>query len=272
MLPHNTEILGVLNVTPDSFSDGGSYLQAEDALARARQIWAAGAEWVDVGAESTRPGAAMVDAAEELRRLQPVFAGLRRDGRKWSIDTQKPEVMRAAVDAGAGMINDVNALQRPGALAEAARSGVPVVVMHRQGSAADMQAAPRYTDVVAEVTAFLCRRVQACVEAGVPRKDVIVDPGIGFGKSLQHNLDLLRATATIRRDTGCRLMIGVSRKSMFRELLGLDDPAERVLASVLTAAWAAGQGADFIRVHDVEQTRQALAVWQALNTESGAKA
>lgn len=265
MLPHNTEILGVLNVTPDSFSDGGQYLDADAALSRARNIWDAGAEWVDVGAESTRPGAAVVDTDEEMRRLAPVFAGLRRDGRKWSIDTQKPEVMRAAVDAGAGMINDVNALQAPGALVVAARFGVPVVLMHRQGSAADMQQAPAYGNVVAEVADFLSARAQACIDAGVPSSDIVVDPGIGFGKTLAHNLALLRATTALREQTGCRIMIGVSRKSMFRDLLGLDRPADRVLGSALTAAWCAGQGADFVRVHDVAETRQALKVWSALN-------
>ncbi len=267
MLPHKTEILGVLNVTPDSFSDGGQFLDADAALKRARDIWDAGAEWVDVGAESTRPGAEVVDVDEELRRLAPVFAGLRRDGRKWSVDTQKPEVMRAAVDAGAGMINDVHALQAPGALAAAASLGVPVVLMHRQGSAADMQAAPAYTDVVAEVTAFLRERVRACVSAGVPAEDVVVDPGIGFGKTLAHNLALLRATAALREATGCRIMIGVSRKSMFRDLLGLEQPADRVLASALTAAWCASEGADFVRVHDVAETRQALLTWSALSTD-----
>ncbi len=270
MLPHNTEILGVLNVTPDSFSDGGCYIQPDDALARARQIWDAGADWVDVGAESTRPGAAEVDVDEELRRLGPVFAGLRRDGRRWSIDTQKPAVMRAAVDAGAGMINDVNALQWPGALSACVSLGVPVVLMHRQGKADNMQRAPQYRDVVTEVTAFLRARVDTCIAAGIPQQDIVVDPGIGFGKTLSHNLALLQATRAIRRDTGCRIMIGVSRKSMFRDLLGLEKPEQRVVASAVTAAWCAGQGADFVRVHDVEQTLQALTTWRALNNVYGA--
>lgn len=262
--PALPKVLGVLNITPDSFSDGGHFLAPDEALLRATTLWDAGADYVDVGAESTRPGAAAVDAAEELRRLEPVFAGLRQQTGVWSIDSQKPEVMRAAVNAGAGMINDVNALQWPGALAVAASAGVPVVLMHRQGSAATMQQQPQYDDVVAQVIQFLCQRRDACLEAGMSQTEIIVDPGIGFGKTLEHNLALLRATSRIRAQTGCRIMIGVSRKSMFRDLLGLQDPVQRVLASAWTAAWCAAQGADFIRVHDVAETRQALTLMAAL--------
>lgn len=262
--------LGVLNVTPDSFSDGGRYLAPDQALARACALWDAGAEFVDVGAESTRPGAADVSVDEELTRLQPVFNGLRGDGRSWSIDTQKPEIMRAALAAGAVMINDVNALQAEGAIAVAAESTVPVVVMHRQGVAQTMQDRPAYGDVVADVIAFLQSRVDACVQGGVAHSRVVVDPGIGFGKTLEHNLALLRATSRIRQETGCPIMIGVSRKSMFRDLLGIDAPEERVAASAWTSAWAAAQGADYLRVHDVPETRQALTLMQALTPGAAA--
>lgn len=261
------KILGVLNITPDSFSDGGQYLAPGEALQRAAALWDAGADYVDVGAESTRPGADEVDASEELRRLEPVFASFRQQGRCWSIDSQKPKVMRAAVDAGAGMINDVNALQWPGALDVAASSGVPVVLMHRQGTASSMQQQPQYQDVVAEVIAFLSARRDACIQAGMSADDIVVDPGIGFGKTLEHNLELLRATARIRSETGCRIMIGVSRKSMFRDLLGIKEPAGRVNASAWTAAWCAMQGADFLRVHDVAETLHALTLMRALHAE-----
>lgn len=266
--PQRPDILGVLNVTPDSFSDGGCFLAPEAALARARALWDDGADIVDIGAESTRPGAPDVPLAEELRRLQPVFAGFAGVQRTWSIDTQKPEVMQAAVAAGATIINDVNALQGSGALAVAAEltasGAVDVVLMHRQGSAQTMQQQPRYRDVVGEVVAYLRARCDACERAGIARERLVVDPGIGFGKTLAHNLALLQATAHIRKQTGCRILVGVSRKSMFRDLLGLAAPETRVWPSAMTAAWCARQGADMLRVHDVRETVQALALDVAL--------
>ncbi|MEN8721058.1 MAG: dihydropteroate synthase [Oceanococcaceae bacterium] len=262
------DILGVLNVTPDSFSDGGRYLAPDAALAQAFALWDDGADIVDIGAESTRPGAPEVPLTEELRRLRPVFAGFAGVQRPWSIDTQKPEVMQAAVAAGATFINDVNALQGSGALAVAAEltasGAVDVVLMHRQGSARTMQQQPRYRDVVTEVVAFLRARCDACERAGIARERIVVDPGIGFGKTLAHNLALVRATADIRRHTGCRILVGVSRKSMFRDLLGLQAPADRVWPSAMTAAWCARQGADMLRVHDVRETVQALTLDVAL--------
>lgn len=259
------QLLGVLNVTPDSFSDGGSYLQPDQARARAHELWQQGADWVDVGAESTRPGAPQVSEDEELRRLRDVFHALAAAARPWSIDSQKPAVMAAAIAAGASMVNDVNALQATGALEVCASAPVSVVLMHRQGDAASMQQAPHYTDVVAEVRDFLRQRKEACLRAGIPESQIICDPGIGFGKTLQHNLELLRATARLREELAAPLLIGVSRKSMFRDLLGLDSMAARIGPSVQTAVWAAAQGADYLRVHDVEQTRQGLKLWRALN-------
>ena len=204
-----------------------------------------------------------------MARLTPVFEGLQADGRAWSIDSQKPVVMQAAVQAGACMINDVNALQAKGAIDVAAAADVPVVLMHRQGAAKTMQSQPQYADVVAEVIAFLQMRIDACEKGGVARHNIVVDPGIGFGKTLEHNLALLRATSRIRRETGLPIMIGVSRKSMFRDLLGIDAPEDRVSASAWTAAWTATQGADYLRVHDVMETRHAWKLMRAL-TISGA--
>lgn len=266
------QLLGVLNVTPDSFSDGGCYLQPEQARARATELWEQGADWVDVGAESTRPGAPRVSESEELRRLRDVFVALSAAARPWSIDTQKPGVMAAALDAGASMVNDVNALQAPGAVDVCADADVAVVLMHRRGDAATMQQAPHYADVVAEVSDFLQRRKEACLQAGMAESRIICDPGIGFGKTLEHNLELLRATARLRKELAAPLLIGVSRKSMFRDLLGLDSTAARILPSVQTAVWAATQGAEYLRVHDVEQTRQGLTLWQALNPPGEAAA
>nr|MBV6628912.1 dihydropteroate synthase [Oceanococcus sp. HetDA_MAG_MS8] len=259
------QLLGVLNVTPDSFSDGGCYLQPTLARARARELWEQGADWVDVGAESTRPGAPAVSEQEELRRLREVFTELQAAKRPWSIDTQKPAVMSAAIAAGASMVNDVNALQAPGALEACAGAPVAVVLMHRQGDAATMQQSPHYADVVSEVLDFLRERKEACLRVGIPESQIICDPGIGFGKTLQHNLQLLRATARLRAELAAPLLIGVSRKSMFRDLLGLDSTDARILPSVQTAVWAANQGAEYLRVHDVLQTRQGLKLWQALN-------
>lgn len=262
------QLLGVLNVTPDSFSDGGRYLAPEAALAQAQRLWDEGADYVDVGAESTRPGAPEISADAELARLRPVFAGLAADPRAWSIDTQKPAVMQAALEAGAAMLNDVHALQAPGALEVAAGSRVPLVLMHRQGRPGDMQRAPRYADVVDEVCAFLERRREACLAAGIDAARLIFDPGIGFGKTLEHNLALLRALPDMAERLRAPLLVGVSRKSMFAQLLGLQTPEQRLLPSVLTAAICAARGGThYLRVHDVAPTRQALRLWAVLHTQ-----
>lgn len=263
-------LMGVLNVTPDSFSDGGRFIGVDDALRQAQAMAAAGADIIDVGGESTRPGAAPVSAAQELDRVLPVIEALVREvDAVVSIDTVKPAVMRAACAAGAGLINDVCALQRPGALAAAADSGAAVCLMHMQGEPRTMQANPRYDDVVAEVRAFLAGRLAACAEAGIGRDRCLVDPGFGFGKSLEHNLALLRNLRAFT-DLGAPLLVGLSRKSLFAKLLepemGALAPLERAPAGVAAAALAVGQGAAIVRTHDVAATRQAVLLASALQT------
>ncbi len=267
LLLDRTRVMGIVNVTPDSFSDGGQGVHTDAAIAHGLRLAAEGADLLDVGGESTRPGAAGVAVEEELRRVLPVISHLAREtGLPVSVDTSQPEVMRAAVAAGAGLINDVRALRRPGALEAAAALRVPVCVGHMLGEPGSMQKDPQYDDVVGEVHRFLAERVFACELAGIERKRVLVDPGFGFGKTLQHNLSLL---ASLRRfaDLGAGLLVGLSRKSMIGALTGQDVPAERVAGSVAAALLAAQRGARIVRVHDVAATRQALAVWEALGED-----
>lgn len=255
--------MGVVNVTPDSFSDGGRYFDPARAIAHGIALAEAGADIVDIGGESTRPGAAPVAAAEELRRVLPVVEGLAAAvNATLSIDTSKPEVMVAAVAAGAAMINDVRALRAPGAPAAAAKCRVPVVLMHMQGEPATMQHAPRYGDVAAEVTAFLRDRRAAAVTAGVDPGDIYVDPGFGFGKTPAHNLALLAAIKTIAKVAP--VVAGLSNKSIIRHILGPVEGAALTAASAQLAAAAAANGAAIIRVHDVTATRRALAVQRAI--------
>jgi len=259
-------VMGVLNVTPDSFSDGGRYVDPETAVRHALEMVSAGAALIDVGGESTRPGADAVGAEEEIRRVVPVIQALReRTSVPVSIDTSKPEVMLAAVRAGAGLINDVRALQWPGALQAAAATDAAVCLMHMRGEPRTMQDHPVYTDVVAEVRAFLAARVRACIDAGIEPNRLVVDPGIGFGKRLEHNLTLLAALPSLRGAelAGLPLLVGVSRKSMFGTLLGR--PVERRLAGGLAAAAAAVlAGANILRSHDVAETVDAVRVAAAL--------
>ena len=265
-------IMGVLNLTPDSFSDGGAYASTEAAVARGVAMVEEGADLVDVGGESTRPGANAVTADEEVARVVPVIEALaKRVNVPISIDTSKPEVMRAAVAAGAGLVNDVRALQAEGAIEACAALAVPVVLMHMQGEPRTMQDDPQYDDVVAEVHRFLAQRLLACDFAGIDRKRVLVDPGFGFGKSLEHNLALLRA---FRRFTelGVPVVAGLSRKATIGKLTGREAPAERVHGSVAAALIAVQRGAAIVRVHDVAATRDALSVWLAIGPEAGAKA
>jgi len=256
-------VMGVLNVTPDSFSDGGRHETHGQALAHAFVMAREGASLIDVGGESTRPGAAPVDTAEELRRVLPVIEALAAAGAPpVSVDTAKPEVMSAAAAAGAEMINDVRALREPGALEAAADSGCAVCLMHMQGEPRTMQQSPVYRDVVEEVYAFLAARIETCVRAGIDRERIIVDPGFGFGKTLDHNLALFRGLGRLGQ-LGVPLLVGISRKSMIGALTG--KPVEQRLAGGLAlgtlAAWA---GARVIRSHDVAATRDALAVTAAL--------
>lgn len=256
-------VMGVLNVTPDSFSDGGRFNVVSAALARAHEMIGEGAGIIDVGGESTRPGAPAVGEQEELDRVLPVIEAIRRESDvPLSIDTMKPAVMRAACVAGAGLINDVNALRAPGALLAAKESGAAVCLMHMQGEPHTMQQQPRYEDVVGEVAAFLERQVNACVAAGIPRERIVLDPGIGFGKTLEHNLSLLGQLSRIGA-SGLPVLIGVSRKSMFEKLLGRA-VGERLPAALATAALAVWQGAAIVRAHDVRATADAIRVASAI--------
>jgi dihydropteroate synthase len=255
--------MGILNVTPDSFSDGGDFLDLAAALGHARAMVAAGADLIDVGGESTRPGAAPVDLEEELPRVIPVIEALAAAlPVPISVDTSKPEVMAAAVAAGAGMINDVRALAAPGALEAAADLGVPICLMHMRGEPRSMQRAPRYGDVVEEVRAFLTRRIDACMGAGIPRDRLLVDPGFGFGKTLDHNLALLARLRELA-DVGAPILVGISRKSMLGAVTGRG-VGERLPASLAAAVLAAERGADILRVHDVAATVDALNVLEAV--------
>ena len=257
-------VMGIVNVTPDSFSDGGAHFDAGAAIAHGLALAAEGADILDVGGESTRPGAEAVSVEEELRRTIPVVEALSRQlAIPVGIDTSKPEVMRAAVAAGAGMINDVFALRREGALDAAAALGVPVVLMHMQGEPRGMQANPEYDDVVGEVHRFLAERVFAAEMAGIPRTRIVVDPGFGFGKTREHNLQLL---AQLQRFTelGVPVLAGLSRKRTIGELTGRDDPRARVHGSVAAHLVAAQRGAMLLRVHDVAATVDALKVWEAV--------
>ena len=256
-------VMGGLNLTPDSFSDGGRYLDPDQALARALQIEAEGAALIDLGGESTRPGAAPVSAAEELRRVLPLLERLRPRTRAiLSVDTSKPEVIRAAAAAGADLINDVYALRAPGALEAAAESGCAVCLMHMQGEPRTMQHAPHYEDVVREVRAFLGERVTACRAAGIPDERIVLDPGFGFGKTLEHNLTLLRHLHRVRAE-GRPVLAGLSRKSMIGALTG-KLAGERIHGSVAAALIAAQNGADILRAHDVAATVDALQVLHAV--------
>jgi dihydropteroate synthase len=256
--------MGVLNVTPDSFSDGGEYATHEAAIAHGRRLLAEGADIIDIGGESTRPGAAEISAAEQVRRILPVIRALAADGTVISVDTRAAAVMAAGVEAGARIINDISALEDdPAAMATVARTGAHLVLMHKQGSPATMQRNPRYTDVVGEVEDYLKRRLAACIGAGIAPERIALDPGIGFGKTLDDNVALIRA---IRRFAalGQPLLVGLSRKSFIGRLGGTDDPRARLPGSLAAALVAVEQGAHILRVHDVGATRQALAVWQAL--------
>ena len=257
-------VMGILNVTPDSFSDGGAFVSAQAALDHARAMIEAGADLIDVGGESTRPGAGAVAADVERARVLPVIETLAGEVQvPISIDTSKPEVMRGAVAAGASMINDVNALRSPGALEAAAELGVPVCLMHMRGEPRTMQRSPTYADVVAEVRAFLAARIGACEGAGIARERLLIDPGFGFGKDLEHNLRLLAELEQIA-SLGVPVLVGLSRKSMLGMITGRPVGA-RLAAGLAAAVLAAERGARILRVHDVAETRDALAVVEAVS-------
>ena len=261
-------VMGILNVTPDSFSDGGRFAGLPEALAQAERMAAEGAAIIDVGGESTRPGAAPVDAEEELRRVIPVIERLVSSLKvPVSVDTQKPAVMRAAIAAGASMVNDVAALCEPGAIEAVADADVAVCLMHMQGEPRTMQLAPRYGDVVAEVRGFLRERAARCIAAGIVRSRLVVDPGFGFGKTLAHNLELLRRLGEIAAD-GIPVLAGLSHKSLIGTLTGRDN-TDRLAGSVALATIAAQNGARIVRAHDVGPTVDALRIAMAMDAERG---
>jgi dihydropteroate synthase len=253
--------MGVINVTPDSFSDGGRFLEPEAAIAHARRLADEGADIIDLGGESTRPGAEPVSEKEELRRVVPVLEKI--GDLCVSVDTRRPAVMKAVAAAGASMINDIQALGEPYALEVAAGTGCAVCLMHMKGEPATMQREPRYDDVVAEVHAFLKDAVRKASFAGIGRDRIVVDPGFGFGKTAAHNLALLRNLARFS-DLGVPLMAGLSRKSTIGKLTGRP-PDERLAGSLAMALLAMQAGARILRVHDVKETRDVIAVWQAVN-------
>ena len=256
-------IMGVLNVTPDSFSDGGDFIAPGKAIARAREMVEEGAAIIDVGGESTRPGAPPVSLEDELQRVIPVIEALHAAvSVPISIDTRKPEVMQAAVAAGAGLINDVNALQEPGAVEMAASLEVPVCLMHMQGNPETMQDTPTYNDVVDEVTAFLQARADVCMQYGISKERILLDPGFGFGKTTTHNLLLLQQLQRLV-ESGFPVLVGLSRKSLIGKVLGL--PVDkRLYPGVALAVLAVWKGAALVRCHDVQATREAIEMCQAV--------
>lgn len=255
-------VMGIVNVTADSFSDGGRYIEVERAIEHGLALAADGAQIVDVGGESTRPGAAPVALEEELERVVPVVTALVREGIAVSVDTMKPEVMRAAAQAGCAIVNDVNAFRAPGAVEAVAATGVAVCAMHMQGTPATMQVEPRYEDVVVEVRAFLAERAQALEAAGISRDRIVLDPGFGFGKNYAHNVTLFAGMRQLA-SLGYPVLAGVSRKRMIGEIIGRE-VGNRVAGSVAAAMLAVQNGARIVRVHDVRETVDALAVLAAL--------
>lgn len=258
-----THVMGILNMTPDSFSDGGRYNRMDAALQRVEQMLAAGATLIDVGGESTRPGAALVGVQEEVDRVVPMVEAIRaRFDTVVSVDTSTPEVIRGSAAVGAGLINDIRALQRPGAMDAAVDTGLAVCLMHMQGEPQTMQQAPEYASVLEAVNSFLEQRVQACLDAGIPRDRLVLDPGFGFGKTLQHNLELFDAMPQVR-PLDLPLLVGVSRKSMIGQ--ALDRPVDQRLAGGLAlATLAVVKGARIVRVHDVAETVDAVRMTEAV--------
>lgn len=261
-------IMGILNVTPDSFSDGGLHADASAAVAHGMELAAAGADIVDVGGESTRPGAAPVDMGEERRRVLPVVRALAREGITVSVDTRRAEVFRAACAEGARIVNDVSGLSDPAMPGLVAAAGAGAVIVHMRGEPATMQEAPRYRDVVGEVLAHLAGRVAECRAAGIPPERLAVDPGYGFGKNLHHNLALMRGLGRFGT-LGCTVALGVSRKASLGRMSGEASAGRRLPESIAAGLFAIDRGVRLLRVHDVAETRRAVLVWRALNGAEG---
>lgn len=256
------QVMGILNVTPDSFSDGGTHNSLNDAVNHAAKLIAEGASIIDIGGESTRPGASDVSIDEELQRVIPVVEAIRQRFDVWiSVDTSKAQVITESANAGASIINDIRSLQEPGALEAAAKTGLPVCIMHMQGDPKTMQQSPHYENVLIDVDRFLQENIQRCVDAGIEKNQIILDPGFGFGKNLAHNYQLLAHLSELHH-FGLPILAGMSRKSMVGQLLNVP-PQERVAGSVACAVIAAMQGAQIIRVHDVKETVDAMKVVQA---------
>lgn len=259
------QVMGILNVTPDSFSDGGQFNSIDNALRRAGEMISAGADWLDIGGESTRPGAADVSADEELNRVVPVIEAIAREFPvKISVDTSKAVVMRDAVNAGAQMINDVRALREPGAIAAAAESKAKICLMHMIGQPRTMQEAPEYENLIVDIKTFLHERIQACENAGIAREKILLDPGFGFGKTVRHNYELLHRLQCFQ-DFQLPLLVGLSRKSMLGKVTGRE-VNERLAASISAATIAMMKGAAIVRVHDVAETKDAVRVVTATLT------
>ncbi len=259
------KIMGIVNVTPDSFSDGGAFYSTEDAVAQARRAMEEGADILDIGGESTRPGSEPVDEDTECQRILPVIEALAASGTPISCDTRKPVVMRKAVQAGAGIINDISSLTyHEDARSTAAALGVPVILMHSKGEPKVMQKEPEYESVSLEVFDALRANIEACVAAGIPRSKIVADPGIGFGKTFDHNLELLDDLALFH-GLGVALMLGVSRKGFLGALTGVKEARERAVGSVSAALCGLARGVQLYRVHDVQQTREAFAVWGGIH-------
>ena len=263
----HAHVMGILNVTPDSFSDGGRYVRLDQALRHVQQMLEEGATLIDVGGESTRPGANPVSVSQELDRVLPVVEAIsQRFDTIISVDTSTPQVMRESASAGAGMINDVRALQRDGALMAAAQTGLPVCLMHMQGEPQHMQQTPQYASVIDEVSAFLVERVSACTQAGIPANRLLLDPGFGFGKTLEHNLQLFAGIESLR-PAGIHFLVGVSRKSMIGQLLGRSVD-QRLAGGLALAALAVRSGARIIRAHDIAQTVDVVRMTEAVMSAS----
>ena len=259
------QIMGVLNATPDSFSDGGKYLDLDNAIAQAKRMIADGADMIDVGGESTRPGANPVSLDDEIDRVIPIISALNNSVKgKISIDTSKPKVMELAVKQGATLINDVCALSLPGAMEVASSLDVDVCLMHMQGSPRSMQSNPTYTDVVGDIKCFFDERINACIDAGLSTDRIILDPGFGFGKTLQHNIEILKRFNEFK-SFGLRTLAGLSRKSMIGAILNDRETDGRVVGSVIGSIIALNNGADIVRVHDVLETKDAIDIWSRVN-------
>lgn len=261
-------IMGIVNVTPDSFSDGGQHSSIDAAIAHARQLVSEGADILDIGGESTRPGANAISVQEECARVVPVIDGCRDLGVTISIDSRKANVMAAAVATGATLINDVSALEYdPDSLDFVAESGLPVCLMHSLADPKVMQDNPTYDDVVADVMAYLRGRVEVCETAGIARGNIIIDPGIGFGKTAEHNLLLIKSLSAFQA-LGCDILLGASRKSFIGHITHEPEASKRIIGSVAIALHGAQSGARILRVHDVKETRQALEIWRAIDNAS----